>query len=66
MMKRPKIKINRVPAHMFPAPVTEADFVHEMASEAVVDLIIQGYHMAPDGTEYFAEGDRRREKKGRP
>lgn len=56
MSKRPIIKLNRLPEFLRPLPpVTKGDFVHEMAREATVDLLIFGYHLAPGGTEYFAE-----------
>lgn len=56
MSKRPTIKLNRLPEFLRPLPpVTPGDFVREMAREAVTDLLVRGYHMAPDGTEYFAE-----------
>jgi hypothetical protein len=36
------------------APVTPEDFLVEMASDVLRDILIYGYHMAPDGREYFA------------
>lgn len=38
-----------------PAPVTDEDFRDEMFREAFKDLLIQGYHMAPNGMELFVE-----------
>ena len=57
-MTKPKIKINPLPEFLRPpAPVTPGDFVEEMAREAVIDLLIQGYHVGPDGTIYRVDKD---------
>lgn len=56
LSERPKIRFTHLPEFLRPpAPITPGDFVREMAREAVTDLLIFGYHLAPDGTEYFAE-----------